>query len=138
MIVTADHGLIDTDPGQLIELARHPQLAEALLLPLCGEQRAAYCYIHPDKREQFEHYVQSVLGDFATLWDSPELIDQGWFGLGEPHPRLKERVGHYALLMKGNYAIKDWILGERRHVQIGVHGGTSEQEMTVPLIVAQE
>ncbi len=137
VIVTADHGLIDTDPGQLIELARHPQLAEALLLPLCGEQRAAYCYIHPDKREQFEHYVQSVLGDFATLWDSPELIDQGWFGLGEPHPRLKERVGHYALLMKGNYAIKDWILGERRHVQIGVHGGTSEQEMTVPLIVAQ-
>jgi hypothetical protein len=27
--------------------------------------------------------------------------------------------------------------GEQRHRQIGVHGGVSEDEMTVPLVVAQ-
>jgi hypothetical protein len=37
--------------------------------------------------------------------------------------------------MKQNYVIKDWLLGERRYVHVGVHGGVSEQEMHVPLII---
>jgi hypothetical protein len=36
--------------------------------------------------------------------------------------------------MKENYTLKDWLLGERRHTQVGVHGGLSEAEMEVPLI----
>ena len=39
--------------------------------------------------------------------------------------------------MKDGYAIRDHVPGERRHVQIGVHGGTSEDEMLVPLVVAR-
>ena len=35
---------------------------------------------------------------------------------------------------KGNWTIKDWLPGERRHTLIGVHGGTSEAEMRVPLL----
>ena len=37
--------------------------------------------------------------------------------------------------MKGNYVIKDWLFAEHRHTQIGVHGGLSEQELYVPLIL---
>jgi hypothetical protein len=39
--------------------------------------------------------------------------------------------------MKNNYTIKDWILGEQRHLTLGVHGGVSAAEMYVPLIVAK-
>ena len=52
-------------------------------------------------------------------------------------PRLLDRVGHYALVMRENYAIKDWLTGERRYTHIGLHGGVSAAEMYVPLIVAQ-
>ena len=38
--------------------------------------------------------------------------------------------------MRGRGAIKDWVPGERRHVMIGDHGGASEDEMRIPLIVA--
>lgn len=133
VIVTADHGFVDTDPEHLVELDRHPQLAETLLLPLCGDRRLAYCYVHPEKRSRFERYVQTVLADNIELFPSAELIARGCFGLGLPHPRLQERVGDYTLVMRHNAVIKDWLLGERRYTQIGVHGGVSEAEMRVPL-----
>ena len=136
VVATADHGFIDTQPDQTVELEAHPELARMLILPLCGERRAAYCYVEPDQRTRFEDYVATHLAAYADLFESEWLIESGYFGLGPAHPRLHERVGHYALVMKHNAVIKDWLLGERRHVQIGVHGGISEQEMYVPLIVA--
>lgn len=137
VIVTADHGFIDAAPDSPIELEAHPALAETLALPLCGESRTAYCYVHPDKTGQFEDYVQSVLAPYAMLFRSAELLERGWFGPGRPHPRLHERIGHYTLLMREGYALKDWLLGERRFRHLGLHGGVSAAEMHVPLIVAK-
>lgn len=136
IIVTADHGFTDLGAEDLIELSDHPQLAETLVLPLCGECRVAYCYVHPDRAQQFEHYVHAELAGRAMLFNSATLVERGYFGLGAPHPQLLSRIGHYTLIMQQNYALKDWILGERRYRQIGVHGGMSAREMYVPLIVA--
>ncbi|MBI3606566.1 MAG: alkaline phosphatase family protein [Nitrospirae bacterium] len=137
IVVTGDHGFIDSAPDQLIELDRHPALAETLMLPLCGDRRVAYCYVHPAKRGQFEQYVRAELSDYAILMKSAALIDQEYFGLGPPHPRLSERIGDYTLLMKGHYAIKDWVPGERKYSHIGLHGSVSREEMYVPLVVAE-
>ena len=137
VIVTADHGMVDGEAGRQIELVDHPDLEKTLVLPLCGEPRAAYCYVHPDKTAQFERYVRSELSDQVLLYPSHRLVEEGWFGPGEPHPRLFDRIGHYTLVMRENYTIKDWLTGERRYVHIGRHGGVSAAEMEVPLIVAR-
>lgn len=137
VMITGDHGIIDSTPEKLIRLEDHPALAETLMLPLCGEPRVAFCYVHPHKHEQFERYVRTQLDDCATLASSQDLFHQGFFGIGEPHQRLLDRIGHYALIMKDRYVIKDWVLGERRYVHVGVHGGVSEEEMYVPLIVVE-
>jgi hypothetical protein len=68
---------------------------------------------------------------------SEQLVDEGWFGPGTPHPRLKERIGDVALVMHGRYTVKDWTPGESRHLHIGNHGGTHEDEMLIPLIVEE-
>jgi hypothetical protein len=137
VIVTADHGFIDSPPDRVIELDDHPFLEGTLRLPLCGERRAAYCYVHPDRTLDFEKYVQGTLADQARLYRSETLIEQGWFGPGVPHPRLKERVGDYTLVMKDNWTIKDWLPGEARHRHIGVHAGVTADEMIVPLVIVQ-
>ena len=36
--------------------------------------------------------------------------------------------------MKDDWTIKDWLPGERHYPMLGVHGGISNAEMTVPLI----
>lgn len=137
VVLTADHGFVDTTPDSRLELERHPRLADTLVLPLCGEGRVAYCYVDPAKRGLFEAYVTDELGPCCVAVERESLIDGGYFGLGEPNPRLAERIGHYALLMKENYVLRDRLLGEReRAVHVGVHGGASRAEMLVPLVMA--
>jgi len=135
LLITADHGFIDTRPERLINVHEHPVLHDCLSLPLSGEPRVAYCYVHPHKSQTFVDYVQTHFAKQMTLYDSRDLLAQGAFGLGEAHPQLAQRIGDYTLMMQDNYVIKDWLVGEKPFFQYGVHGGISEQEMQVPLIV---
>lgn len=132
--VTADHGMLDTDDDHSVELSDHPRLADTLLLPLCGERRAAYCYVKHHRGAEFEAYVRDELGHCARLVARADMLGQSYFGWGAPHPRLAERVGDYVLLMKENFILKDWLPDESRYCHVGVHGGVSADEMYVPLI----
>ncbi len=135
VIVTADHGFIDTDKSRLIDLAKHPKLADAMIIPLCGERRLAYCYVSPSKTKQFEDYVRKNLKHACYLCKSRDLIKKNYFGLFEPNKKLFNRVGDYTLIMKENYVIMDSLLGEERGFHIGNHGGVSKEEMHVPLVI---
>ncbi|MBT3039575.1 MAG: alkaline phosphatase family protein [Candidatus Thiodiazotropha endolucinida] len=137
IIICADHGQVDTLAADRVSLDDHPELLEMLSLPLCGEPRAAYCYLRPGCEQTFDHYVESEFAGKAIAYPSAELLEENWFGKGAPHPRLSWRIGDRLLLMQGNYTIKDWMAQERHYELVGVHGGTSEDEMNVPLIVAE-
>lgn len=137
LIVSADHGLIDTVPQHTIALTAHPQFAETLTLPLCGEPRVAYCYVRPARVRQFENYVAQELGEYCWMMSAEQALEEKLFGEGTPHPRLYDRIGDYLLLMKENYVIKDLLRGEKPFSQIGVHGGLTADELYVPLVVAR-
>lgn len=129
VIATADHGFIDAErclepPEAILSLLR---------FPLCGERRVAYCHVHAI--DDFMARSKDWLGEHADVRRSSELLAEGWFGPGTPHPRLAERVGDVAIIMRGRSTLKDWIPGEPRHLHIGNHGGTSEDEMLIPLIM---
>ncbi|MFA7209466.1 MAG: alkaline phosphatase family protein [Parcubacteria group bacterium] len=136
IIVTADHGLIDTkESDRIIELKNHPEFAATLSMPLAGELRAAYCYVKPDMIGQFEDYVKRNFNQYCDMHKSADLIEKNYFGLYGPDSRLADRIGDYTLIMKENYIIKDSVLGEEYKIFIGNHGGTSKEEMFVPLVV---
>lgn len=137
LLVCADHGFIDSPPARVVDLADHPQLAALLARPLCGERRAAYCYVAPEKRAAFAAYVGEHLAHCAELRVSAELIDEGWFGPPPYHPELAARVGDYTLVMKDDWTIKDQVPGEKPHRLLGVHGGVCADEMIVPLIAVR-
>ena len=136
VIVTADHGFIDTPAEETIDLDNHPELRETLLLPLCGEPRAAYAYVRAGREAQFEDYVRGRLGDRVHLLRSEEVVRQGWLGPGEAHPALLDRLGDFVLLPRGQAILRDWLKGEERYTHVGVHGGMTAAEMIVPLVVA--
>lgn len=137
LIVTADHGFIDTRTASVVTLDRHPGLRELLLLPLCGEPRAAFCYLREGCRQRFERYIATHLEDCFQLHAVEDLIADGWFGLGEPHPRLAERLGDYLLVGKEDRILTERLPGESEWSLIGVHGGPSRAEMRVPLLVSE-
>ena len=131
VIATADHGFIDVAAEESFELPA--SLASMLRFPLCGERRVAYCHVHDTK--SFIAKAQDWLGDRADIFPSRRLVDEGWFGPGTAHPRFSERIGDVAIVMRGHYTVKDWTPGEARHLHIGNHGGTTDDEMLIPLIL---
>ena len=131
LIASADHGFIDVPPEASLELPTF--LTSELRFPLCGERRVAYCHVREPKG--FMEKAKDWLGERADVLPSRQLLDEGWFGAGTAHPRFAERIGDVALLMRGRHTVKDWTAGESRHLHIGNHGGTSEDEMMIPLIM---
>jgi len=131
VVATSDHGFIDVPPEDSLELPA--QLFPLLRFPLCGERRVVYCHVHAPS--EFAKRAQDWLEDKADVMPSRRLVDEGWFGPGEPHPRFAERIGDVALVMRKRYTVKDWITGEPRFLHIGNHGGTHEDEMSIPLIM---
>lgn len=134
LIVTADHGFIDSPPQRNLSLDDHPELARLLARPLCGEQRVAWCYPKPGAAGDLARYIDARLGHCIELVERDRMLQEGWFGPGPAHPKLASRIGDFALLMRDNWTVKDWLPGERRHALIGVHGGVSADEMRVPLV----
>jgi hypothetical protein len=137
LIITSDHGFMDCPPSKRINLKDHPVVADALSLPLCGEPRVAYAYVHPSKTKQFQGYIRKNLAYACDLYESRVLIKQNYFGLFKPNKDLFDRVGDYILIMKEDYAIKGPLLGKELNFHAANHGGVSEQEMIVPLILVK-
>ena len=135
LVVTADHGFVDIRPESRLDADLVPGFAPMLARPLCGEPRVAYCYVRDDCRADFVERAVEGLDGAARVVDSASMIDDGWFGLADPHPRLRERVGDHALVMRDDYAIRDRVADEKPFRHIGVHGGVSREEMRVPLVV---
>lgn len=132
IIITADHGLIDTP--NMIKLEDHPELQDSLVLPLSGEPRTVYCYVRSGKEKLFLNYIRTKLQDYCDVYKSEDLIKKNFFGLPPYHSKLKDRIGDYTLIMKQNYILKDLLLGETIPKNKANHGGVSKEEMFVPLI----
>jgi hypothetical protein len=133
VVLTADHGFMDSPPEESIDLPA--ELCAMLRFPLCGERRIAFCHVHDQKR--FAAKAGALLEDRAQVRPSRELLEEGWFGTGRAHANFAERIGDVALVMNGRGTVKDWVSGEPRHLHIGNHGGMSEDEMKIPLVVAK-
>lgn len=135
VIATADHGMIDSGPESSIEIENHPALKDMLSMPLSGERRMSYCYVEAGRRDEFNQYILDNFSDSISLFESEQLLSENFFGLGAAHPQLSKRIGDFALSMNGNMTIMDTLPGESRFYHIGTHGGLSEKEMLVPLIL---
>lgn len=136
LLLTADHGFLDAPLDRLIELEHHPELQAMLSHPLCGERRLTYAYVRPECESAFVEYIDEHLSHAMICHRSLDLLEQGWLGPNKnEHPAIRQRIGTFTLEMLDNWTIRDTLPGEGRHIQHGVHGGTSHAEMEVPLVM---
>ena len=137
VVASADHGFVDSAADEMLSIEDAPGLPGLLRYPLCGERRIAWCYVQPGREAEFAARAAEWLGERADVRPSRDLLDDGWLGPGDPHPRIGERIGDVAIVMRGRNTLKDWVAGEPRFLHIGNHGGTSADEMLIPLILAR-
>lgn len=135
LLVTADHGFVDTPRERLISLDEdYPSLYAMLRAPLSGERRAAFCHVKPGMKAAFLAQAQLALGHACHVVDSQLLLHHGAFGPGA-HPELALRAGDVALLAKDDWSLRDTLPDEKPHHLPGQHGGISDAERLSPLIL---
>ena len=137
VIITADHGLIDGSEDKKININEFPDISKMLEFPLCGDPRAAYCYVKDEYRKDFTGFVTEKIGYAVEIFTKEKMLKEGYFGLYKPHPDLDLRIGDFILICKENYVIKDFLQNEAVGFHAADHGGLSADEMFIPLIVIE-
>ncbi len=135
LLVTADHGLVDTPLSNCVDLRQIPGLFECLTVLPSGDARCLQCFVRPARVREFLRLARSRLGRIAWCLSGRELLESGWLGPGRPHPALASRVGDFVLLARPGCALGCGLPGVAPEFHRANHGGMSAREMRVPLYV---
>lgn len=126
IIVTADHGHIDTD---YVVLQNYPQICDCLVRLPSLEPRVLIFFIKEGKKEIFEEEFRNEFGDKFLLMPMEEAINNNLFGTGKHHENFRAMLGDYLAIATDDVTI--YFNDER---WISMHGSLTENEMLIPLI----
>ena len=129
-IITADHGLIDSDNRWL---GNYGNITEQLTILPAIEPRALSFRVKAANLEGFKDTMADVFGEAFITMSRQEVLDSGLFGCGMEHPRFRESLGDYLAIAAQDIALFN-SQGAARTIK-GTHGGFTEAEMRVPLII---
>ena len=130
VIVTADHGHIDTDH---IFWQDYPELADCLIRLPSLEPRALNFFVREEKKAFFEKEFNRLLGDCYLLLPMEEVIERQLFGTGKPHPLFRSMLGDYLALATGPKTL--WFKKPPEKWWVSMHASVTEDEVLVPLIL---
>lgn len=133
LLVTADHGFVDTPVERIPDLAEVPELYGCLATLPTGDPRHANCFVRPHRIERFLERVASHLAEVCVPVPGEELLRAGLYGPGRPHPALESRVGDFVLLARDGQALASSVGGRAPLRMAGNHGGMGSEEMRIPL-----
>jgi predicted AlkP superfamily pyrophosphatase or phosphodiesterase len=133
LVVTGDHGMVDLQPDERLDLADHPDLAAGVRI-LSGEARARYVATEPGATEDVLSAWRSKLGDRMWVWTREEAIATGIFG-PRVADRARERMGDVVAAAFGQVGIVQREVDPAQARLNGHHGSLTPAEELVPLLV---
>ncbi|NJN43937.1 MAG: alkaline phosphatase family protein, partial [Anaerolineae bacterium] len=132
VVLMADHGQIHTRKDDHYDIKTHPNFARRLPMMPTGENRLVYLFIRPGQTEAVREYIDRTFLKQFALVDPGYAVEAGLFGPGEPHPRLRDRLGDLIAIPAG--CVSWWT--PKENPIFGRHGGIGEEEMLVPFLAA--
>ena len=137
LIITADHGQINTKFEDLRIVRYDDMLMKYLDMPLWGSSRAVFMKSRNGEEDKLEEYISKRFRDEGILIRSEEAIRSGLFGAPRVSDELRYRFGDYLYLPKGPHGL--YFLYPEMEQQVydykGMHGGLSSREMYIPLVL---
>ncbi|GAB2466205.1 alkaline phosphatase family protein [Xylanimonas ulmi] len=136
VLVTADHGQIEVDPDDRLDVATTPALAQGVDL-VGGEPRAVHLYTggDPAAAAGVAGRWREVLAERAVVVERADAVAAGWFGPVAEH--VLAWVGDVVVAPCGRLTIVDSRTQTPASLGLaGVHGSLTPEEMTVPLLAA--
>ncbi|MGN0675969.1 MAG: alkaline phosphatase family protein [Oscillospiraceae bacterium] len=134
VIISADHGLINI--SEEIKINHIREISDCLVVPPFVESRAAACYVKYDRRTDFERACRSYLGNDFIVLSRNDVLAKGILGRGEPHPKTIDFIGDYMICAIADKNLRYQTLNEKpKQMNKANHGGLTDEEMIIPLIV---
>jgi hypothetical protein len=146
LILTADHGHIDSSPERQVLLNDYPDLLALLATHPAGERRAVYLHAQTGQAAALEARSRERLGDIAVVLSRDEAVRRGLYGPGPLPARAAGRVGDVLLLPRGKLQISFELPAAASPLETrpppkppfrGLHGGLSPEEALVPLLAVR-
>lgn len=141
IVLTADHGMVDTDRHHRIDLAKEKELAKDVVA-VAGESRFLQLYVPDDvavENNERKELAQSVAKRWAEFLGDRAI----WVGtdpsplMGPLSPGARAAVGDVLVALNDNWTVVDSRVQSFHATQlIGVHGSLTPVELEVPLIKA--
>jgi hypothetical protein len=132
LVVTADHGLIDSETKFLED---YPEIWNLLKRPASIESRALSFFVKDGMIDKFKTEFNKCFGEKFLLLTKQEVYDKHLFGFGTPHFRADEFIGDYLGIAVSDLTLINY---HEDNPFIGVHAGLDEREMIVPFIAVEK
>jgi hypothetical protein len=131
LLITADHGGVQTPPRNAVRYDKHPGLRETLSLPPVGESRVPFFYTRPHTLGQAQSYIQEHLSEQFCLLTRQHVLESGLLGPGSVAAETPHRLGDLVGVAHGGH----YLAREKAQTKmLGRHGGLTPAEMLVPLL----
>ena len=101
VILTADHGHIDTRPESAVNFADHPELQAMLRATPSRERRVVYLYPREGASSEVAAYAREHLRTAAATMLRDDAVAEGLFGPGVLDARAAGRIGEVLLFPRG-------------------------------------
>jgi hypothetical protein len=134
LILCSDHGFVPMSPTDYLRLSDLDRLDRSALLPPVGEPRASYLFLTRAAREASRTDRPTVLANGLVCLEANAALELGLLGTGDIHPEVRHRLGDLVLVSTGSAGI--YHPYPDAHRLRGMHGGLTEDEMLVPLIIS--
>ncbi|TBT85499.1 alkaline phosphatase family protein [Propioniciclava sinopodophylli] len=131
LLVTGDHGMIDSPRDRWIVAEDVPGLTDDLTL-LAGEGRFRQLYCEPRHADAVAARWSAALGERAWVVRREEAAASGWFGPVDR--RMAERYGEVLVALRDDWAVMTRTQPKEFGL-VGMHGSLTEFEMRVPVLV---
>ncbi len=133
LLITADHGHIDGNDVESLNLMDMPDVVLLLRVLPGGEGRVMQLFVQPGKVEAVHRRLGEISG--LTIFSKEQLLALRLLGNPPLHAGLQGRLGDLVLLPHGSRRILYEYQPRPHTAMMGRHGGLSPEEMVVPLLV---
>ena len=131
--ITADHGMVN--PEEKIILGRDNPLMNYVTL-VGGEPRARHIYLEPGSETDVTSLWREFLRDQAVIHTKQEAISAGLFGENVSDACF-DRIGDLIAIPSENVLFIDPTRIDQESAMVGHHGGLTNTEVVIPLLMAQ-
>ncbi len=132
LVVVADHGMVELDPGAALDADTEPALQAGVRL-IGGEVRSRHVYTEDGARADVLAAWETAVGERGLVLTREQAIDEGWFGPSVPAD-VRDRIGDVLVVMRDSGIVRS--VAEPMESSLrGHHGSLTAAEQLVPALV---